>query len=100
MLKLEKTCNSRKCSVLIDGELIGYMEGVNLTQWFIKNKYSFKGSFSNFITFDQDIDLVGKIVDIVFNDKKLIARQAKIDWINSYGTNGTFTAFKIEYYEK
>jgi hypothetical protein len=99
MLKLERTCNSRKCDVLINGELVGYMEGVNLTQWFIKNRYAFKGSFSNFITFNHDNDHAGKIVDIVFNDKNLIARKAKIDWINSYGENGTFTAFKMEYYE-
>ena len=99
MLKLEKTCNSRKCDVLIDGELIGYMEGVTLSQWFIKNKYAFKGSFSNLITFNHE-DYAGKIVDIVFIDKKLIARDARIDWINSYGKNGTFTASKMEYYEK
>ena len=52
MLKMERTCSSLKCDVLLEGKLIGIMEGVNLIQWFLKNKYSFKGSFSRFITFN------------------------------------------------
>lgn len=96
---MERTCNALKCDVLLEGELIGRMDGVSLTQWFIKNRYAFKGSFSKFVTFNPEDCHAGIIVDIVFNDKKLIARKAKIEWINAFGDNGTFTASKMEYYE-
>ena len=99
MLKIERTCNCRKCDVLIEGEIIGSMEGVNITQWFIKNKYVIKGSFSEFMTFNPNNYHAGIDVDIVFKDKKLIVQKAKIEWINAVGNNGTFTASKIEYYD-
>jgi hypothetical protein len=75
------------------------MEGVNVNKWFLKNKYSYKGSFSNFVTFDPEDCCAGIIVDIIFSDKKLIVRDAKIEWINSFGKNGTFNASKMEYYD-
>jgi hypothetical protein len=97
---MEKTCNALRCEVIYKNSLIGHMEGVNLTQWFLKNKYSYKGSFSNFVTFDPEDCRAGIVVDIIFNDKNLIARNAKIEWINSFGKNGTFTASRMEYYDK
>lgn len=99
MLKMEKTCNSLRCDVLIEEKLIGHMEGVNITQWFLKNQYKYKGSFSNFETVNPDDFHAGIIVDIVFQDKKLIAREARIEWINAFGKNGTFTASRMEYYD-
>lgn len=36
------------------GKLIGYMDGVGLIQWFLKNKYCYRGSFSRFITDDPE----------------------------------------------
>ncbi len=99
MLKMERTCSSLKCDVLLEGKLIGIMEGVNLIQWFLKNKYSFKGSFSRFITFNPEDYGAGITVDIIFRDKKLIARNAKIEWIRAPGENGTFNASKMEYYD-
>lgn len=99
MLKMERTCNSLRCNVVHNGELIGRMEGVCLTQWFIKNRYSYKGSFSNFFAEDPDDCRLGIVVDIIFSDKKLIIKEARIEWINAFGTNGTFQAAGIEYHE-
>lgn len=99
MIKMERTCNSFKCDVLHEGRSIGYMEGVSLTQWFLKNKYSYKGSFSKFITKNPADCCTGIIVDIVFSDRKLIARDARIGWMRAPSRNGTFQASKIEYYE-
>ncbi len=99
MLKMERTCNSLKCDVLYNGELIGYMEGVNLIQWFLKNRYSYKGSFSKFITLNPVDDYSGMVVDIIFSDKNLIAKNARIEWIRAPGMNGTFQASNMEYYE-
>ena len=99
MLKMERTCNSLKCDVIYNGELIGYMEGVNLIQWFLKNRYSYKGSFSKFITLNPVDDYSGMVVDIIFSDKNLIARNARIEWIRAPGKNGTFKASSMEYYE-
>ena len=99
MLKMERTCNSLKCDVIYNGELIGYMEGVNLIQWFLKNRYSYKGSFSKFTTFNSVDDYSGMVVDIIFSDKNLIARNARIEWIRAPGKNGTFKASSMEYYE-
>ena len=96
---MERTCSSLKCDVLLDSKLIGIMEGVNLTQWFLKNKYDFKGSFSKFTTFNPKECKSGIIVDIIFSDKKLIARNAKIGWLRAPGQNGTFNASKMEYYD-
>lgn len=96
MLKMERTCSSLKCDVLHEGEFIGHMEGVNLTQWFLKDRYSIKGSFSKFSTENPDYVRPGIVVDIIFPDKKIIARDARIEWINSFGTNGTFQAKNTE----
>lgn len=99
MLKMERTCNSLRCDVRHKGKLIGRMEGVSITQWFIKNKYSYKGSFSNFFTENPDYCHPGIIVDIIFSDRNLIIKEARIGWINAYGSNGTFQAAGIGYYE-
>ncbi|WP_414470221.1 hypothetical protein [Methanobacterium sp. ACI-7] len=99
MLKMERTCNSLRCDVLLENKLIGHMEGVNLTQWFIKNKYIFKGSFAKFITTDPEDCRPGITVDIIFPDKNLIARSARVEWIRAPGKYGTFRAAKMEYYE-
>ncbi|MGZ7116895.1 MAG: hypothetical protein ACXVHS_05505 [Methanobacterium sp.] len=98
MLKMEKIYYSLKCDVLYENKLIGHMEGVRLTQWFIKNKYQFKGSFSKFKMFNPEEARAGMTVDIIFQDKNLMAKNARIEWINVVGTNGTFTASKMEYY--
>lgn len=97
MLKMERTCNSLKCNVLHEGKLIGYMDGVSLTQWFLKNRYSYKGSFSNFVAENPEYNRVGITVDIVFLDLNVMAKDAKIEWINAFGSNGTFQASSIEY---
>ncbi|MGB9936689.1 MAG: hypothetical protein ACPK7O_03130 [Methanobacterium sp.] len=99
MLKMERTCNSLRCDVLLENKLIGHMEGVTLNQWFIKNKYSFKGSFTKFITIDPEDCRPGITVDIIFPDKNLIARSARIEWIRAPGKYGTFRASKMEYYQ-
>jgi hypothetical protein len=99
MIKMERTCSSLRCNVVYNGKLIGRMEGVSLTQWFLKNKYSYKGSFSKFITENPADSCSGIIVDIIFLDRKLIAKDAKIGWIRAPGKNGTFHASKIEYYD-
>ncbi len=97
MLKMERTCSSLRCDVMCEGKLIGRMEGVSLTQWFLKNKYAYKGSFSKFITLNPDDCCSGITVDIIFLDRNLIARDAKIGWLRAPGKNGTFQASKIEY---
>lgn len=99
MLKMERTCNSLKCDILYKGELIGYMEGVTLIQWFLKNKYLYKGSFSKFITINPADSRAGMVVDIYLLDKNLMAKNARIEWIRAPGMNGTFQALKMEYYE-
>lgn len=99
MIKMERSCNSLKCDVLYEGKLIGFMEGVNLIQWFLKNKYSYQGSFSKFVTENPDYCCSGITVDIIFHDKKLIARDAKIGWMRASGKNGTFHASKVEDYD-
>lgn len=67
------------CDVLRGDKYIGYMEGVILTQWFIKNKYQFKGSFSRFMTFDHEDNHAGVIVDIILKDKNLRVKNARIE---------------------
>lgn len=99
MLKMERTCNSLRCDVMYNDELVGHMEGVTLTQWFLKNKYCYKGSFSKFITFNPDNSCSNIVVDIIFPDKNLVAKNARIGWIRAPGKNGTFQASKMEYYE-
>lgn len=99
MIKMERTCSSLRCDVVCDGKFIGRMEGVSLTQWFLKNRYSYKGSFSKFITENPAYCCSGVTVDIVFLDRNLIAKDAKIGWMRAPGKNGTFQASRIEYYE-
>lgn len=99
MIKMERTCSSLRCNVICEGELIGRMEGVNITQWFLKNRYSYKGSFSKFITKNPADSCSGITVDIIFLDRNLIAKDAKIGWMRAPGKNGTFQASQIEYYE-
>ncbi len=99
MLKMERTCDALRCDVYFEGELVGIMEGVNLIQWFIKNKYSYRGSFSKFMAFDQEFEKIGTIFDIVFRGKKVIVRNVRIQWINAFGENGTFTASNLEYFD-
>jgi len=99
MIKMEKTCGSPKCSVMHEGKLIGHMDGVGLIQWFLKNKYCYRGSFSRFITDDIELNRQGITVDIIFLDKKLMAKNAKIEWLKAPCKNGTFIAKNIEYCE-
>ena len=99
MIKMERTCSSLRCNVVREGELIGRMEGVYITQWFLKNRYSYKGSFSKFITFNPDDCCPGITVDILFLDRNLMAKDAKIGWMRAPGKNGTFQASQIEYCE-
>ncbi|MGZ7120323.1 MAG: hypothetical protein ACXVH2_11505, partial [Methanobacterium sp.] len=88
MIIMEKTCGSYKCEVIRDGKRIGYMDGVNLIQWFVKNKYRYTGTFSRFVTddpqdFRSDID-----IDIVFSNRRIIIKDATIEWIKSANQNG------------
>ncbi len=96
---MEKTCGSYKCDVMRKGKLIGYMDGVNLIQWFVKNKYRYTGTFSRFVTNDPDDFQSGIDIDIVFSNKRIIIKDATIEWIKSENQNGTFHAAKIESYE-
>ncbi len=99
MIKMEKTCSSPKCDVLFEGKYIGYMDGVSLIQWFLKNRYCYRGSFSRFVTNDPQYSKSGITVDIIFLDKNLVAKNAKIEWLKAPGKNGTFIASNMEYYE-
>ena len=96
---MEKTCGSYKCDVMRKGKLIGYMDGVNLIQWFVKNKYRYTGTFSRFVTNDPDDFQSGIDIDIVFSNRRIIIKDATIEWIKSENQNGTFHAAKIESYE-
>lgn len=95
---MERTCGSYKCDVIQNGELIGHMDGVNLIQWFVKNRYRYTGTFSRFITNNTDYDMDINI-DIVFANKKIVIKDAKVEWIKNKNQNGTFHAAKIESYE-
>ena len=81
------------------GKRIGHMDGVNLIQWFVKNKYRYTGTFSRFVTNDPDDFQSGIDIDIVFSNKRIIIKDATIEWIKSENQNGTFHAAKIESYE-
>ena len=50
MIKMERTYGCFRANVLADGKQIGTMEGIYLTQWFVKNKYRFTGSFNRYLT--------------------------------------------------
>ncbi len=99
MIIMEKTFDSYKCDVIRDGKRIGYMDGVNLIQWFVKNKYRYTGTFSRFVTNDPQDFQSGIDIDIVFSNKRIIIKDATIEWIKSANQNGTFHAAKIESYE-
>ena len=99
MIIMEKTCGSYKCEVIRDGKIIGYMDGVNLTKWFVKNKYRYTGTFSRFVTNDPQDFRSGIDIDIVFSNRRIIIKDATIEWIKSTNQNGTFHAAKIESYE-
>ncbi|SCG86599.1 hypothetical protein [Methanobacterium congolense] len=96
MIKMEKTCGSLKCDVLHDGAKIGHMDGVNIIQWFVKNRYRYTGTFSRFITENPSDSQSGIDVDIVLSDKNLVIRNARVEWMKSPCKNGTFHADKIE----
>lgn len=99
MIIMEKTCGSYRCDVLHDGKVIGHMDGVNLIQWFVKNKYRYTGTFSRFVTSDPDENQAGIDIDILFSNKRIIIKDARVEWIKSPSQNGTFHAAKIESYE-
>ncbi|HMK54809.1 MAG TPA: hypothetical protein VK444_08535 [Methanobacteriaceae archaeon] len=96
---MEKTCSSLKCDVFRNGELIGKMEGVSLTQWFLKNQYRYTGAFSRFTTNKPELSRAGITVDIKFSDLNIMAKNASIGWIKGPNKNGTFSAKSIEYCE-
>ncbi|MDI6644673.1 MAG: hypothetical protein QME14_06390 [Methanobacteriaceae archaeon] len=96
MIKMERTCGCLRCDVIHNGEKIGRMEGVNVTQWFLKNKYSYTGTFSRFLSDIPYEDCAGTTIDIIFNDKKIVVKDAEIEWIRNSTKNGTFHATKIE----
>ncbi|MBM4241244.1 MAG: hypothetical protein FJ150_06260 [Euryarchaeota archaeon] len=96
MIKMEKTCNSLKCNVIKDGKVIGRMEGVNVIQWLLKNKYRYTGAFSRFITNNPEDCHIGMKIDIEFPDKHIVVKGALIEWIRGTCKNGTFHAVGIE----
>ena len=93
---MEKTCGSPRCDVIQHGKNIGHMDGVNMTQWFLKNRYRYTGTFSRFITDNPDDSHSGIEVDIIFPDKKLIIKGAMVEWMKGPCKNGTFHASNIE----
>jgi len=95
MIRIERTCASFRASVIIDGAEIGVMEGVYLTQWFLKNRYHFTGTFIRFIPSDEKFNRSGITVDILLHDQNLILKDALIDWL-SETRKGTFRARRIE----
>jgi hypothetical protein len=82
-----------------DGKVIGHMDGVNLIQWFVKNRYRYTGTFSRFKTSDPKDSKSGIDIDIVFSNKRVVIKNARIEWIKSPNQNGTFHATNIESYE-
>jgi hypothetical protein len=94
---MEKTCGSYKCDILHDGKTIGHMDGVNLIQWFVKNKYRYTGTFSRIVMNDPNASHSG--IDILFSNNRIIIKDATIEWIKGPNQNGTFHATKIESYE-
>jgi hypothetical protein len=99
MIKVERTCGSPKCDVVREGKKIGHMDGVNVTQWFVKNKYRYTGTFSRFVTENPDDSHSGIKIDIIIPEKRLIIKDAHVEWMKSPLNNGTFNALKIESYE-
>jgi hypothetical protein len=98
MIKMERTCGCLRCDVMFHGEKIGTMEGVYLTQWFVKNRYRFTGTFARYLTEDPQYKVPGVTVDIVFPDKQIVIKEAFIEWIRQPDGGGTFNARGIESY--
>ncbi|AXV37412.1 MAG: hypothetical protein KO217_03560 [Methanobacteriaceae archaeon] len=96
MIKMERTCGSLRCDVIQNGKKIGRMDGVNVTQWFLKNKYRYTGTFSRFLSNKPEDNYTGARIDIIFNDKKIVVKDAEIEWIKNTTKNGTFHAAGIE----
>ncbi len=96
MIKIEKECYSLKADVMHKGEKIGHMESVRAIQWFVTNKYRYTGEFSRFITKKPSAGRSGITVDIIIPDKKLVVKDAFIEWVRSPGNNGTFHASSIK----
>ncbi|MDI6702556.1 hypothetical protein [Methanothermobacter wolfeii] len=95
MIRIERTCACLKASVLLNGEEIGVMEGIYLTQWFLKNRYHFTGTFIRFTPLDEEFNRSGIKVDIYLPDQNIILKEAIIDWLSDTG-RGTFRARRIE----
>ncbi len=98
MIKMERTCGCMRSDVMLNGKKIGTMEGVYLTQWFVKNRYRYTGTFSRYNTEDPQHRTPGLTVDIVFPDKHIVIKEAFIEWIREPGGSGTFNAKGIESY--
>ncbi|HSO25239.1 MAG TPA: hypothetical protein VLR54_01315 [Methanobacteriaceae archaeon] len=98
MIKMERTYGCLRASVLFEGEKIGTMEGVYLTQWFVKNKYRFTGTFNRYLTEYDEFCRPGARVDVVLPDKELIVKNVFIEWIREPSCSGTFNAERIESY--
>jgi hypothetical protein len=99
MIKMERTCGSLRCDVMKEGKKIGHMDGLNVTQWFLKNKYMYTGSFSRFVTENPEDSHSGIKIDIIISEKRFIIKDACIEWMKSPLNNGTFNAKGIESYE-
>lgn len=98
MIKMERTYGCLRAKVLCQGKEIGTMEGVYLTQWFVKNKYRFTGTFNYYFTEEPEYMIPGARVDIVLPDKEIIVKNVFIEWIRKSSGSGTFNAEKIESY--
>lgn len=98
MIKMERTYGCFRANVLVDGRQIGTMEGVYITQWFVKNKYRFTGSFNRYLTDEPDYYQPGVKVDVVLPEKQIIVKNVFIEWIRKPSGSGTFNAERIESY--
>jgi hypothetical protein len=98
MIKMERTYGCLRASVLFNGKKIGTMEGVYLTQWFVKNRYRFTGTFNRYLTEDMEYRRPGARVDIILPDKEIIIKNVFIEWIREPSGSGTFNAERIESY--
>jgi hypothetical protein len=98
MIKMERTYGCFRANVLVDGRQIGTMEGVYITQWFVKNKYRFTGSFNRYLTDEPEYYQPGVKVDVVLPEKQIIVKNVFIEWIRKPSGSGTFNAERIESY--
>lgn len=98
MIKMERTYGCLRATVLFEGKKIGTMEWVYLTQWFVKNKYRFTGTFNRYLTDDSEYSCPGARVDVVLSDKHIIIKNVFIEWIREPSGSGTFNAERIESY--